>query len=146
LSADDWRCRRLPSTRRLPTPFYAMWAWRSARWNVPQMFAYLSADCLGQSRFAHSRQRAHARFSTHCGLAAAIATLQLMELHGTLANNLTSAVQSARRLRGHPVHGDTIRHWTDLLHHARRELSAGSGEPVHALIIELEKELADRAA
>jgi hypothetical protein len=63
-----------------------------------------------------------------------------MELHGSLANNLTSAVQSARRLRGHPVHADTIRHWTDLLHHARRALSGGSGEPIHALIIELEKE------
>jgi hypothetical protein len=69
-----------------------------------------------------------------------------MELHGTLANNLASAVQSARRLRGHAVHADTIAHWTDLLHHARRELSGGSDRPIQALIIELEKELADRAA
>lgn len=69
-----------------------------------------------------------------------------MEIHGTLANNLASAVHSARRLRGHPVHADTIAHWTDLLHHARRELSGGSQEPIQAVIVELEKELADRAA
>jgi hypothetical protein len=69
-----------------------------------------------------------------------------MELHGSLATNLTSAVQSARRLRGHPVHPDTLGHWSDLLHHARRELSAGSQEPILLLVVELEKELADRTA
>ena len=68
-----------------------------------------------------------------------------MELHGSTSNNLASAVQSATRLRGQPVHGDTLRHWTDLLDHARGELEAGSSEPIHALIVELEKELADRA-
>jgi hypothetical protein len=69
-----------------------------------------------------------------------------MELYGTLAKNLTSAVHSARRLRGHPVHADTIGHWIDLLHHARREISADSSETIVLLIVELEKELADRAA
>jgi len=69
-----------------------------------------------------------------------------MELHGTIANNLTSAVQSARRLRHHPVHADTLGHWADLLDHARRELSAGSNEPIQALILELENEMADRTA
>jgi hypothetical protein len=69
-----------------------------------------------------------------------------MELHGSIVNNLTSAVQSARRLSGHPVHADTLRHWADLLHHARRELADGSTEPIQALILELEKELADRIA
>jgi hypothetical protein len=69
-----------------------------------------------------------------------------MELHGSIANNLTSAVQSARRLRGHPVHADTLDHWRDLLNHARQELANGSTEPVQALIVELENELADRAA
>jgi hypothetical protein len=72
--------------------------------------------------------------------------LKCMELHGTLANNLASAVQSARRLRGHPVHADTVAHWTDLLHHAQRELSGGSDEPIDALVTELEDELADRGA
>jgi hypothetical protein len=69
-----------------------------------------------------------------------------MELHGSIVNNLASALQSARRLRGHPVHADTLGHWKDLLDHARRELAAGSTEPVKSLILELENALADRTA
>jgi hypothetical protein len=69
-----------------------------------------------------------------------------MDLDGSVARNLTSAVQSARRLKDHPVHSDTLGHWTDLLHHARLELATGSTEPIQSLILELEKELADRAA
>jgi hypothetical protein len=68
-----------------------------------------------------------------------------MELHGSIANNLTSAVQSARRLRGHPVHADTLDHWADLIQHARRQLAAGSTETILTLIVELENELADRS-
>jgi hypothetical protein len=67
-----------------------------------------------------------------------------MEIHGTIANNLTSAVQSARRLRGHPVHADTLEHWRDLLNHARQELANGSTEPIQGLVDELEIQLADR--
>ena len=67
-----------------------------------------------------------------------------MELHGTLAKNLTSAVQSARRLKGHPVHADTLGHWNDLLNRARQELANGSTEPIQALIVDLENQLADR--
>jgi hypothetical protein len=67
-----------------------------------------------------------------------------MEIAGSIANNLTSAVQSARRLRGHPIHADTLGHWRDLLNHARQELANGSGEPIQDLIVELENELADR--
>lgn len=69
-----------------------------------------------------------------------------MELHGTIANNLTSAIQSARRLRGHPVHSDTLDHWSDLLSYARQALSEGSHEPIQNLILELENELAERPA
>jgi hypothetical protein len=69
-----------------------------------------------------------------------------MELHGSIVNNLTSAVQSARRLSSHPVHADTLGHWAELVRHARRELANGSTEPVQSLILDLEKELADRAA
>ena len=69
-----------------------------------------------------------------------------MDLHGSIANNLTSALRSARRLRGHPVHADTLDHWTDLLHHARRDLTGGSSEPILALILELEQEMAERTA
>jgi hypothetical protein len=68
-----------------------------------------------------------------------------MEIHGSITNNLTSAVQSARRLRGHPVHADTLDHWRDILDHARQELAKGSTEPIEALVVELENELADRA-
>ena len=67
-----------------------------------------------------------------------------MDLHGSIATNLSSAVQSARRLSGHPVHADTLSHWTDLLHHARRELAAGSSEVLQSLILELETEHAER--
>jgi hypothetical protein len=69
-----------------------------------------------------------------------------MELHGSIVNNLTSAVQNARRLRGHPVHADTLGHWAGLLRHARREMADGSTEPIQSLILELEKELTDRTA
>jgi hypothetical protein len=67
-----------------------------------------------------------------------------MELHGSTANNLASAVQSARRLKAHSVHPDTLGHWSDILQHAREELAEGSIEPIQALILELERELAER--
>jgi hypothetical protein len=69
-----------------------------------------------------------------------------MELHGSIVNNLTSAIQSARRLRGHPVHSDTLDHWSDLLAHARQALAEGSAEPIQALVAELQNELVDRTA
>ncbi len=56
----------------------------------------------------------------------------------------SASVQSARRLKGHPIHADTLGHWRDLLDDARRELAKGSTEPLQALILELENELADR--
>jgi hypothetical protein len=67
-----------------------------------------------------------------------------VKIHGTLLNNLAAAVQSARRLRGHPVHRDTIGHWAQLVHYGRRELAGGSTEPILPLLLDLEKELAER--
>jgi hypothetical protein len=67
-----------------------------------------------------------------------------VDLHGSIKNNLASAVQSARRLRGHPVHSDTLDHWRNLLEHARRQLASGSAEPIQLLVAELENELASR--
>ena len=70
-----------------------------------------------------------------------------MELHGTIEANLVSAIASARRLRGRPVHEDTISHWSDLLNQARRELAANEDDNRQAvlqLMAELETELADR--
>lgn len=71
-----------------------------------------------------------------------------MELHGSIEANLASAVRSARRLRGHPIHPDTLRHWTDLLHQARRQLTAGADSDtgtLKQLVANLETELADRS-
>jgi hypothetical protein len=69
-----------------------------------------------------------------------------MELHGKLSTNLINAVQSARRLRGHPVHGDTLAYWKELLDRARHDLAKGSTEPIQELIVELESELTDRTS
>ena len=80
---------------------------------------------------------------THCRHPA-VSYTDAMELHGTILNNLTSAVQSARRLRGHPVHADTLGHWAELLTHARRAVANGSTEPILPLVLDLEKEIADR--
>lgn len=66
-------------------------------------------------------------------------------MHGSLASNLTSALQSARRLKEHPVHSDTLDYWSSLPAHARQALAKGSTEPIATLILELENELADRA-
>ena len=68
-----------------------------------------------------------------------------MKLHGTMLNNLASAVRSARRLKGQPVHPDTLGHWTDLLGHARTAPEAELSEPTRAMMLELEQMLADRS-
>ena len=48
-----------------------------------------------------------------------------MELHGSIAHNLKAAVESSRRLRGHPVHKDTLQFWSDLIREARARRAAG---------------------
>jgi hypothetical protein len=70
-----------------------------------------------------------------------------MQLHGSTEGNLIAAVRSASRLRGRPVHADTIQHWADLLDHARRELSTTAAlpsQPLQRLVAELEVEMAKR--
>ena len=69
-----------------------------------------------------------------------------MQLDGDIVQYLKGAIQSARRLRGHPVHADTLRFWHDLLNQARQERRrTGEGEPtLDALIEQLENELAER--
>jgi hypothetical protein len=69
-----------------------------------------------------------------------------MEPHGTILSKFEVAVQSARRLRGHPLHPDTLEYWTKLLHHARRELAGNLTEPILPLVLELEEEMANRSA
>jgi len=70
-----------------------------------------------------------------------------MQLHGSTEGNLIAAVRSANRLRGHPVHSDTIKYWADLRDHARKELSASIGlaaESLARLVAELEVEISKR--
>lgn len=86
---------------------------------------------------------AHVAFSSRTGPR----MVHRMEMHGTVEANLISAIASAKRLRGHAVHADTIAHWSDLLHHARRELVADRSPDrpgMMQLVSELEAELADR--
>ena len=68
-----------------------------------------------------------------------------MIIHGSIADNLTAAIRSARRLRGRPVHQDTIRFWRDLLAKARAEKpESGEAEAtsVEQLAGQLEAEIA----
>jgi hypothetical protein len=64
-----------------------------------------------------------------------------MELHGSTEASLVAALRSANRLRGHRVHGDTLKFWADLVRHARRELSSSvmlPSDTVIRLVSELE--------
>lgn len=70
-----------------------------------------------------------------------------MELAGTIAENLQAAIVSARRLRGHKVHADTLRFWMELLECARlkaRRSALSPSDEIYRLIADLQSELADR--
>ena len=70
-----------------------------------------------------------------------------MKLHGSTEGNLLSAIRSASRLRGQPVHVDTLKYWSDLIRHARDELSSRVGLPpesLRRLVAELEVEVGRR--
>lgn len=70
-----------------------------------------------------------------------------MELDGGIIANLAAARASAERLRGHPVHRDTVSFWRDLVAHARREISGHDGDAtlkIRELIGQIEAELAER--
>ena len=68
-----------------------------------------------------------------------------MNLHGSIAQNLEAAIRSAERLRGHPVHPDTLQFWRDLLALGRAEVRKGAPtSDVEALLGKLEDELALR--
>lgn len=72
-----------------------------------------------------------------------------MEINGTINENMRLAVQSARRLKGHPISRDIVRFWSDLLREARarrsREQPSDQIE-LDQLIAELEIVLADEAS
>jgi hypothetical protein len=70
-----------------------------------------------------------------------------MVLEGSLAQNLEAAVKSARRLRGHPVHNDTLTFWMELLAHGRAQIASCAGPEagvVEQLLASLQDELAER--
>ena len=72
-----------------------------------------------------------------------------MELHGSLASNLQMALESSKRLRGHPVHRDTLAFWSDLIGEARAQRAAGvdpDDPDVERLIAELETAIAETKA
>lgn len=69
-----------------------------------------------------------------------------MELHGSLSENLNGALRSMRRLRGHPVHQDTIDYWYSLIAHARAvvrggKASAEAANLLNAVSLEFEERL-----
>ena len=62
-----------------------------------------------------------------------------LQIYGSVRSNLLAAIASVRRLRGKPVHADTVTHWRRLLDYARS--SDRHGEAVTDLVAELESEL-----
>lgn len=64
-----------------------------------------------------------------------------MKIDGSIRSNLLSAISSARRWRGRPVHRDTMNHWQGVLEHGRSAGANPFGEPVSELVAELELEL-----
>jgi hypothetical protein len=69
-----------------------------------------------------------------------------MILHGSLTDNLDSALKSAQRHRGKAVYSDTVAYWNALLGHAREALNlAPQEDKAWRLVACLEVELTDRA-
>lgn len=69
-----------------------------------------------------------------------------MELYGSIAENLKAAVVSSRRLKGHPIHKDTLQFWSDLIREARARKAAErthDHSEVNEAISELEVVLAE---
>ena len=68
-----------------------------------------------------------------------------MELDGSLADNLRAAIASAKRLRGHRVHADTLNFWRELLSHARavRRANDGGSTDLDDLVVNLQSALAE---
>ena len=63
-----------------------------------------------------------------------------MDFEGTLASNLQAAITSAERLRGRPVHRDTLEFWRELLafSRSRKRMADESRAEVEGLVAELQ--------
>jgi hypothetical protein len=64
-----------------------------------------------------------------------------MQIEGSIRANLIAAIASAKRLRGRPVHGDTIKYWRQLLDYARKVSTQPHSEVFGDLMTELETEV-----
>ncbi len=70
-----------------------------------------------------------------------------MNLHGSLIKNLQTALASAKHLKGHPVHKDTLAFWAELLAHGRAEVRSqpdADAAEIEMLPTQLQAELATR--
>ena len=67
-----------------------------------------------------------------------------VEIEGTIRANLLAAIASARRWKGREVHEDTLRHWDEIVQHARASGSDSGPDSIGELVAELETELASR--
>ena len=65
-----------------------------------------------------------------------------MKIEGSIRANLIAALASARRLRGRPIHGDTLAYWRRLLDHAHEMSPRPQNEMLGDVMAELEIELA----
>jgi hypothetical protein len=69
-----------------------------------------------------------------------------MEICGSVHGNLRAALQSARRLRGGPIHPDTLDHWARLVALAKGEAPAMDSFKTRELVSDLEREIRLRTA
>jgi DNA-binding NtrC family response regulator len=71
-----------------------------------------------------------------------------MELSGNLTDNLQAAVDSSKRLAGHPVHSETVQFWADLLQHARTLKADGhvDASAIDPLLAKLDLAVTERRA
>lgn len=69
-----------------------------------------------------------------------------MQISGSVHANLRAALQCARRLRGAPVHPDTLDHWNRLLDFAKAGACSEGSYTTHELISDLQREVAARGA
>ena len=70
----------------------------------------------------------------------------LMELAGSLEDNLVAAVESVRRHRDHAVYRDTVKYWSDLLQYARQTKSEKTEnlDAIDDLLVELDLAVLER--
>ena len=69
-----------------------------------------------------------------------------VRIWGSVHTNLRAALHCARRLRGGPVHPDTVDHWIGLVALAKEDPSSGTSFRTRELIKDLQGEIAARGS